>query len=245
MIELPDAEVSKLEEPKKPRASVRADNPSYTKEETAAIIGGSPELKKLIDDSCRILGRILGGGETTTLVSMYNYLHLPPDYIIMLVEYCVSIDKSSLRYIERMAYSLFDRDITTVAQLSAQLETEKEKNDTVSRLRDLFGIGGRAFTSKEKKLVEAWVDTYGYSFEIINEAYELTISAIKEPSIPYAGAILKKWYDSGFKTLEDVQGGIKKSSSEPKKKPMKKAETYDADEFMELAFARSYPKKTE
>lgn len=235
----PDAE----KRDKRPRASVKADSPSYTKEETAQIIGRSAELKKLInDDIPRLLGKTVTHGEAMMIVSMYDYLRMKPDYIVKLVSYCVSIDKKSLRYAEGMAFTLFDANVTDMDGLNAYLEAETRRDSVTQKVRALFGIGQRALIAKEKRFISLWTDTYGYGVEIIEKAYELTIQRINEPSMSYASAILKSWYENHLTTLEEIEAEIGKPYAGSSGKSGS-AQSFNTDEFLQAALNRSYSDK--
>lgn len=230
------SEEKELPKEKRSDISVKADSPQYSRDEVADIVERSADLKKLIADIGNKLGKLLGQGEAMTVVSMYDYLRLDTDFILKLADFCVETDKKSLKYIERMAYSLFEADITDVRALDVYLEEQRRKYSLTEKIRSLFGIGQRAFTAKEKRQLEAWLDTYRFPYEIIRHAYEITVDRIKEPSIDYAGAILKKWHEAGFSTLEEVQSEAKKAPAPAKK--TKAADSFDPDEFASRALKR-------
>ena len=227
------SEEKELPEEKKGHITVKADSPNYSRDEVAGI-AERDEVKALIADMGGHLGKLLSQGEVMTVVSMYDYLHLSPQFLLMLADFCVDIDKKSLRYIERMAYSMFDADITDVKALEVYLENERRKYSITARIRELFGIGERAFTEKEKRLIDTWLDTYKLPIEIIRRAYAITVDRINEPSLDYASAILKKWHESGYSTLEEVTSEGAKAPA-PKKQA---AESFDPDEFATRALKR-------
>ena len=80
---------------------------------------------------------------------------------------------------------------------------------------------------------------------MIDRAYEITIKSINEPSLDYAGAILKRWYENGIRTPEeaesnDLQEKPKQLKNARKGKKAAEAESFDPDEFMAAAMKRSY-----
>ena len=228
--------------PKKTKASVKADSTLYSKDETADIIERSADLYRIIHiDVPRIIGKSVGQNETMILVSLYDYLRLSVESIVKIIEYCCENGSPSFRVIERTAYSMFDNNITTPDEIDAFIAREKLKNTVTEQIRELFGIGQRALITKEKNLISAWVETYGYGMDMIERAYELTIKGINKPSLDYAGSIMKRWYEKGIRTPEDVDN----DTEAPKlvksgRKGQNKAESFNADEFMEAAMKRSY-----
>ena len=45
-------------------------------------------------------------------------------------------------------------------------------------------------------------------YELIEKAYEITVENTGGASIPYCNAVLEKWYQSGYTTLEQVTEAI-------------------------------------
>jgi DNA replication protein DnaD len=59
---------------------------------------------------------------------------------------------------------------------------------------------------------------YGYSVNIIGEAYDVTVAAINKISLPYIGSILKEWYDAGCKSIEECRARVNiRKAANPKK----------------------------
>ena len=234
---------------KKSKASVKADSPVYSKDETAGIIERNADLHRIINsDVPRLTGKAVSQNEAMILVSLYDYLRLNAESIVKIIEYCRVNGSVSFRVVERTAYSLFDADITTPEAIDEYIKRERRKNEITQRIRDLFGIGKRALITHEKTLIKTWTEVYEYDMNVINRAYELTIKSINEPSLDYASAIMKRWYEQGIRTTEQIDGDIsgkpeQKKSVKSKKAAAKEAESFDADEFMEAAIKRSYGKK--
>ena len=249
---LSDAPAEELHETKKKaKASVKADSPVYSKDETAGIIGRNADLHRIInDDVPRLTGKAVSQNEAMILVSLYDYLRLNAQSIVKIIEYCRDNGSVSFRVVERTAYSLFDADITTPDAIDEYIKRERQKNEITEKIRDLFGIGKRALVAREKEQIKTWTETYGYGIDVIGRAYELTIESINEPSLNYAGAIMKRWSENGLRTLEQIDKDTANGKTE-QKKPVRggkkaaaaEAESFDADEFIEAAMKRSYGKK--
>jgi DnaD/phage-associated family protein len=193
-----------------------------------------------------MLGKMLNKNEIAHIVSMYEYLRLSPEYIEKMFDYCIKTDKKSVVYIARMVYSMFENDITTVEELESHLAKEEIKNDILYGIKELFGIGARALTSKEKNSFTKWIEEYDMSFEMIKEAYEITVDRTGESAIGYMGAILKRWHSEGFTTVEETKAeaeSYKASQKEKENKDKKQLGNFDEDEFMTAAIKRSYKDK--
>ncbi len=214
--------------------------PSYTGEDMARIAETS-DIKELIDVCSAILGKTFTPTEAETLFYLSDGLRLDFEYIVNLCKHCYDIGKPSLRYIETVAISLYDRGITTVGALGAYIANEEKKNDMEYRIRNLYGIGERALTPKEQEYLSAWTVDWNLPYEVIELAYNQMIASIDKPKFSYENGILKKWVEAGCRTKEDVEAYLSKNK-ETKGKTKAKTENkqigFDLDEFFAAATMR-------
>ena len=213
----------------------RADElPQYTSDQLSDILEQRKETATLIDECQNIMGKVFNVKEINVLMGLVDYLELDCEYIMMLLSYCVSLGKKTLHYAEKLAFALYDAGITTGEQLSAELRRRELASDAEGRIRTLFGIGERAFTTKEKKFISSWINDMNYSIEIIEKAYEVTADATGKGSFPYANTILERWNAAGLRTLDQIETSYKKSGSESPS-----VGSFDTDSFFEAAVRRS------
>lgn len=217
----------------KPLASTSL--PGYTSDELAEILGGNNTHRQLIDSCQQILGRIFNYQETSIIVGLSQQLSLSNDYILLLCSYAATIDKKAIKYIERIAFEFYERDIVSYADLEKELNKVKERNSYESFIKSLYGTGSRKLTSKEQSQIHTWRDTYGFSNEMITKAYEQTISSINEPKISYTHSILENWYSSGVKDEKDLEKYNTKTKNEKSG-----TSSFDTDQFFEKVLNESY-----
>ena len=209
--------------------------PKYTSEELSNILENRKDTATLINECQNIMGKVFNVREINVLMGLVDYLQLDCEYIMILLTYCVSIGKKTLHYAEKMAFAFYDLGIIEASELSAELKRREAALDAEAQIRGLFGIGARAFTTKEKKLISSWVNDMGYSIEIIKKAYEVTADATGNASIPYANSVLERWNAAGLRTLEEIE-----ASYQQKKNEGKEAQgSFDTDDFFEAAVRRS------
>ena len=187
--------------------------PKYTSMELADILESRQDTVTLIDECQRIFGKVFNVREINILIGLADYLGLDCEYIMMLLTYCISIGKKSLHYAEKTAFSLYDAGISDAEKLSEELKRRERATEIESKIRSLFGIGARAFTTKEKKLISAWVNDMKYSADVIEKAYEVTADATGGGSIPYANSVLERWNAAGWRTLEEIEESYKQGDS--------------------------------
>ncbi len=221
-----------LEMPKKLRAA--DELPSYTSDQLSNILEKRQEIVTLIDECQNIMGKVFNVKEINVIIGLVDYLELEFEYIVILMSHCVSQGKKTLHYVEKTAFGLYDSGICTAEQLMAELERRERAAAIEGKIRSLFGLGSRAFTSKEKKHISAWVGEFGYGIDIIQKAYEVTADATGTASIPYANSVIERWNAEGLRTLEDIERSYqKKAESKPHEG------SFDTDDFFEAAVRRS------
>lgn len=72
-------------------------------------------------------------------------------------------------------------------------------------IRNNFGHSRRTLTYLEYIKIDKWLMEYKFDVETITFACENTVLTASAPSISYMDAILRSWYDHGYKNPGDVQ----------------------------------------
>ncbi len=228
----------KKAETESPTTLHRADElPTYSTAELADMMERRASLRMLVDASQQLMGKIFTQHELNILFGLVEYLSLDEEYILLLLAHCRRMEIKSMRGVEKYAISLIDRGVSTVETLEARMREIEELHSLEGKIRAMFGLKSRAFTSKEKKMLEAWV-SWGYGEEIIRMAYEITVDAIKEPSLPYTNSILERWHVQGWRTQEQVEKGLEEERAEKQSEPTV-GKSFDTDDFFEAALKRS------
>lgn len=164
---------------------------------------------KALADLCilsqEILGKPLKNKDIETLYWFYDELGLSPEVITMLLEYCVSKDKRSMNYIEKVAISWHENGIITIEAADKFITAEKEKNGYFYSLRKLFGIENRNFSKTEETYLKTWRDTYGMDENMVGLAYEYCIMQTNKLSFPYMNSIIKRWHELGIRTVPQAE----------------------------------------
>lgn len=199
-------EPSKRNDPLPP--SVRdTDTRTYTGEEIDEIMKKKPELSSLLDFAQARLERMFSPAEVAKLVYLEDYILMTPPMIMRVIDYCVEMDKKSMRYVEKTAISIYDEGIRTYDALERYFENKKKARSNEGTVRRIIGIGERNFTASEKVHISKWFDEYQSSAELIEYAYDKTIASISKPSVPYMSKLLMSWHEKGYRTVADVENG--------------------------------------
>lgn len=217
--------------------------PRYTTDELNNLLEKRAEYKFLISECQQLFGKMFNPAEINIVVALSDYLGLDSEYILVLFAHLGKQEHKSVRTAEKMAHRFLDEGITDAVTLGERLRFLEGLEEVENKVRVAFGINSRALTKKEKTLIEKWLSEYHFGFDMIEKAYELTVDSTGKASLPYAGAILDRWYSEGIKNIEDAENNI----NEHKKKAAENAEneggSFNTEEFFEAALRRSYGKE--
>lgn len=174
-------------------------------EEVSQQIEGNPTLSDLCAVAQEILGKTLNSTDLETLYWFYDQLGFSPEVITMLLEYCASMNKRSMKYIEKVAITWHENNITTMEEAQEYITGYAKNDEFVASLKRLFGINERSLTKTENLYLKTWRDELGMSADMVGLAYEYCIIATNKLSFPYINTILKRWAQKGIKTIPEAE----------------------------------------
>lgn len=197
------SETSKIDvvTPVKVETKSTIEKPTYSPRDLERFIA-KEEISQLLYIVQRYLGKTLSSSETNTLLYFYDVLKFPVELIEYLIEYCVSKDHKSIRYIEKVAIDWSQNNINTIEKAK---ESNTIYNKCVYSILKAFGISGRNPGEAERAYIVKWTNSYGFTNDIIVDACNRTLQSIHQPSFEYADTILKNWKEKGIKHLSDVK----------------------------------------
>ena len=165
-----------------PKATAAAKRPIASSKELApraeaenASYIASNNLGALIDECQQIMGWLFNPAEVAVVVGLSEQLKLDDTYILTLMSYCAKHKKCSLKYVERMAFGLFDQHIDSAEALDLYFKKIEATSSLEGQLRKLFGIGERALSHSEQTHFTRWICDFGYGMDIIGLAYDITV----------------------------------------------------------------------
>ena len=224
----------------------RADElPNYTSTELAELLEARAGVRVLIDEAQRILGKMFNPSDVNIMVGMLDYLGMNEECILLLLAHCKKIGKSNLRAIEKYAYTLIDKGINDVEAMEEEICRVEAMYTFEGEIRSLFGMKNRALTSKESKMLSAWL-SFGYDINIVRMAYEITVNATGEASVAYTNAILEKWNANAWKTVAEIEAGMTAEREKREGAAGKKelGNSFDTDDFFEAALQRGFRERS-
>ncbi len=227
-------EISKTEDSPKKKMSNASLIQSYDGELIAEALEKNSEFKFVAEVAAECLGKAnLNRNDLNSLYNLFDYVGLDAKFISGVIHYCSSKGKNSMQYIMKTALSMADSGIDTYDDLEKYLKQKEEANSEISKFKSLCGFGNRALSSKEEKFFCRWFEEMRYSFEIAKLAYEITVDKTHEVNFNYMGKIMENWFASGYKTVDDIKNGSKKTVE--KGIP----DSFNVDDFFAAALKKS------
>jgi len=175
------------------------DRQSYSAEKTAQLTNND-DVKWMIHIVEIYLDRPLKPMDIQLILYLYEELHFSAELIMYLYEYCVSKSKKNVSYIEAVALTWAEEGIDT--EEKAKVATAAYSNN-FNVVNKAFGLN-RAPGQIERQYITKWVETFGFSDDIITEACNRTILRTQKPDFKYADKILDNWFKKGVKDKADI-----------------------------------------
>ncbi len=187
----------------------------FTPAEISERINSNGELAFLFSASEEMLGRILNHTEHRTLLWLYDYYGLKADVVLMIIDYCKSIDKTNIGYIEKIAVSFHDNNITTHELAEREIARLQNYYSYEGKIKSHLGLN-RTLISKEKEFISEW-SLLGVDIELVILAYEKTIISTGKLSFSYMNKIITEWHKNGIRTVSDAENASNAYSASAKK----------------------------
>lgn len=217
--EEPEAKKEQTEETRKRAANM---------EEITKAMEINPKMRDTVKMAEQLLKKTLSSREVEAIYNFMQWYGMSEAVVLELFEYCATIDKTSISYIEKVAQNWYDNGITTVEAATKVLNKAVKIIRMQNKCKKMFGLD-RAFSAGEAKYISSWVSEYTMSEAMIKAAYERTVLNTGKLSMPYMNSILRSWYEKDIKTVSQIeQKGDYKS---PKKA---KDTSYELDEMAAL-----------
>ncbi|AEM79977.1 DnaD domain protein [Thermoanaerobacter wiegelii] len=176
-----------------------------------------PQVKQMFEAIELTLGRPLTPTEMETYLSWIDEYGFSLEIITMLVSYCASKNKTSLRYMEKVAIAWHDAGLKTALDVEEYLKAENKRWQNYRKILNALGLKEDELMESHKEMMDRWMDDLGFDVDVIIKACNECTLKLNEPSFPYINKILINWFNEGIRTVEDLEN---KKSSTKKKTPV-------------------------
>ncbi len=173
--------------------------PAYTADQLRAF--------KMQEDTAQLLfvaesyiGKPLTPAEMKSILFYKEELGFSDDLIDHLLQYCVDRGKKDFKYIDKVAISWKESDITTPQQAENHVG---KYNKNVYAIMNQLGKSSTP-TNREMEYITRWIQEYDFPLEIIFEACDRTVMATDKHRFEYAEKILSSWKAANVHKKEDI-----------------------------------------
>lgn len=196
--------------------------PVYTGEQVTAFAARDPSFQLLQGEVSRRMGRILTTEELKNLLSLRDYLKLPPEVVSLALTHCLqkieyynkahgAARTMSMRTLEKECYDWANRGIVTLEQASKYISHDLDQLAPESKVKKLMGLD-RPLADSEREYIRSWLQM-GFDVDTIKLAYDKTVLATGKLAWRYMNKILLNWHEKNLHTPQQVNQENKKQPS--------------------------------
>ena len=186
--------------------------PEYRAEDLVRRSREDGEFAAIIAEASKVMGRALSSVDMKTLFGIYDYLGMPADVIMLLINHCAkqysrrygTQRRPSARAIQKEAYFWVNREIMTVEQAEEFIRADDARRSITAQVCALMGIAGREPTKTENEYISSWLDM-GFPPESIAIAYDRTVTNTGSLRWSYMNRIILSWKEKGLFTPRDIE----------------------------------------
>ncbi len=164
-----------------------------------------PNISILTEELQLQLAKPISPTELEEFIYYYVYMNLDPEYMLMVVAYCIQNGKNSMYSIITELKTWVENGIDTLESAENYIILLDNRNTNNNEVKSMFKIE-RNLTLKEKDCIIKWYEEFGYDAPIIELAYErATKNEIPEKSIiAYVNTTLENWNKNGVRTIKQA-----------------------------------------
>ena len=204
-----DEEIPVQKEEKLPPA---VEVPQYTAQDIAARAKEDEQFAVIVSEAAKVMGHILSSADLKILFGIYDYLSLPTEVILVLLNYCSELfyekyqesRRPTAKFIEKEAYHWERLEILSLEQAEEHIKNEKIRRSGVGRIKNLLGIHGRELSASERDTFATWAEM-GFEDEAISLAYDRTTERTGGFRLKYMNSILENWHKANTHSLSEIE----------------------------------------
>ena len=185
--------------------------PDYSTADLTRELECDPVFAGLAGEMERRLGKLLSTADLRTLYTLYDYLDLPAEVILLLTTWCIQEFRRKygtdrlprMTQIRQEAFRWHRQGITTAEAAEAHLKQLSALRSRERAVLPLVGIVGRAPVERERKWLSQWIGQ-GFADDALSLAYEKTVMKKGSMDWSYMNGILRRWHEKGLHTAAAV-----------------------------------------
>lgn len=223
--------------------SIHINPPSH--QEVAKRCAESKYIRELFLTTEQRIGSTLSFSMQSTLLMLHDDYGLSVEVISLLIEYAISQKKATTRFIANTGRLWCEKEIDTIDKAMDYIEEVGSAEKYWAEFREKTGVKNPSPTKVQREYLHSWINTMGFSMDMIVLAYEEMANNTDKFSFPYMNKVLVNWKKSSITTPVDAAQAKKerqeKFSGKGKKassvKEDRQPASYDLDAYTKKAFA--------
>lgn len=170
----------------------------YSFSECMKFIAEDSNLKNMLNAVEAALGKQLTHTEVTSFVTLVKWHGMPCTVVPMLAQYCKSIGKPGIAYIEATGIGWTNEEIDNFEKAERKITALTARRNAWNTVRSALEIPERKATENELKFCDLWINAQHIEVDLIRHAYDKCINKNGKLSFAYMNGIIKRYYDNGI-----------------------------------------------
>lgn len=182
------------------------DKIRYQFDECMKFVAEDEHLKNMLTAVESILGKQLTHTEVTCFVTLVKWHGMPCTIVPMLIQYCKSIGKTSIYYIESTGIGWVAEEIDSFEKAERKISAMTSRRRAWNIVRSALEIPERKATDSELKYSDLWINAQHIDIELVRHAYDKCINKNGRLSFAYMNGIIKRYFERG---ITDIASALK------------------------------------
>lgn len=196
----------------------------------------SDELKYLFQQAQIRLGKTISPADQSTLLWMHDWLGLPVEVILMIMEYAVMEGKTGMAYIEKVGIDWASNEIDTMEKAEERINEILKSKKAWNQICSTLDIPKRKPSKRELSYAKTWLELWHMELKAIALAYDECVNHTGKLSFSYMNKILERWHANGITTAKEAEAfDVRPAAAKGKKTPASTGASYDIDEFERMS----------
>lgn len=138
----------------------------------------------------------------TDIDSWFDMFKFEDDAMYMLFQHCFDRGVLQKNYILTVARDWANKGITTSLDVENYYEEYQKVKNISHKIKKKLNRS-TPFSEYDEKLVEKWISSFKYDFDVIELALKKT-TGTSNPNLNYINRIIENWYKAGLKTRDEI-----------------------------------------
>lgn len=194
-----------------PAPAAEESVPQYSSADITRRCREDSAFTAILEEARKVMGKNLSTVDMKTIFGIYDYLGIPPDVLMLLINYCGRVfeekygqqRRPSAKAIQKEADTWARQEILTLEQAEEYISRQSERRSIMSEIRESLGIKNRVLAPTERDYVNSWLDM-GFDEKCVAIAYDRTVTNTGSLKWNYMDKILHSWHEKGLHSPREI-----------------------------------------